>query len=328
MTTIADIAKKMKLSTATVSRALNRSRLVDGVLTEKIHKQADAMGYKKRSIRKHRGRSILNIKLVLPHHVEAERSLFYDFASLITGIKSGFTSCEINLVCETVGDYFDPFPHKKGGDVNGFVFAFHQPSAEAIEKIQRNKTPFVVINRHIPDVPCVASENVEGMSTVINHLHEKHGDKLKPAFVSLGWLGQIHVERLEGVASTCKKLGIKFNRRNDCHRFSSISDVDGGKVKELAKKYNALVCVNDIMGTVILAELDRQGIKAPKEVSVTGFDNSPLRNLSRPLLTTVSMPINELARVAAEGLENEIVNHVQQGLLSRVPGAFIPGESS
>lgn len=318
----------MQLSTATVSRALNRSRLVDSVLIEKIHKQADAMGYRKRSIRKHRGRSILNIKLVLPHHVEAERSLFYDFASLISGIKSGFTSCEINLVCETVDDDFDPFPHKKGGDINGFVFAFHQPSVQAIEKIKRNRTPFVVINRHIPNLPCVASENAQGMSAVIYHLYQKRGDKLKPAFVSLGWLCQIHDERLEGVALACKKLGIKFNRRNDCHRFLRVSDVDGKKVGELAKKYNALVCVNDIMGTVILAGLDRQGIKVPEEVSVTGFDNSPLRNLSRPLLTSVSMPINELARVAAESLENEIVNHTQQHLLQRVSGAIMLGESS
>ena len=83
MTTITDIAQKMKISTATVSRALNQSRLVEPELMEKIQLQAELMGYKKRNISKHRGRSILNIKLILPRHTEPERSLFYDFASLI-----------------------------------------------------------------------------------------------------------------------------------------------------------------------------------------------------------------------------------------------------
>ncbi len=328
MTTIADIARKMQLSTATVSRALNRSRLVDESLTEKIRRQADAMGYRKRSIRRHRGRSILNIKLVLPHHVETERSLFYDFSSLITGIKSGFTSCEINLVCETVADHFEPYPHKKGGDINGFIFAFHQPCEQALEKIQGNKTPYVVINRSIEHVPCVASENREGMRRLIEHLYEKRGDELKPAFISLGWLDQIHDERLEGMSAACKKLGITFSRSNDCHRYASMDEVSAQKVAQLASNYNALVCVNDIMGMVILAELDRLCVSVPGNLSVTGFDNSPLRNLSRPLLTTVSMPIHELARVAAQGLENEIVNHVAQCQLHRVSGALIVGESS
>ena len=124
MVTITDISQEIGVSTATVSRALNQSRLVSPGLSKKICKAADKMGYKKRVIRRHRGRGILNIKLVLPRHEEPERALFYDLASLIEGVQSGFKLCGINLVCEPTSPTFKPYPHKKGGDINGFIFAF------------------------------------------------------------------------------------------------------------------------------------------------------------------------------------------------------------
>ncbi len=328
MTTITDIAQKLKISTATVSRALNQSRLVDPDLIGKIQHQAELMGYKKRNISKHRGRSILNIKLILPRHNEPERSLFYDFASLIEGIQSGFKECGINLVCETSSKDYNPYPHKKGGDTNGFIFAFHRPSEDTIKQLKKNKTPFVVLNRDIPGIPCVASENSLGMHQIVSHLFTKHGKKLKPAFISLVGLGQIHEERLYGIDTACRQLGISFDPDKSIHAFPNIISVTNAKILSLSKKYNALICVNDIIGTVVLSELDRLGISVPHAISVTGFDDSPVRQLSRPLLTTVSMQILEIARTAATGLEQEIINHIPQKPINRVVGKFIVGESS
>jgi DNA-binding LacI/PurR family transcriptional regulator len=328
MTTITEIAVKMRISTATVSRALNQSRLVKSDLVEKIYHQAELMGYKKRNISKHRGRSILNIKLVLPRHIEPERSLFYDFASLIEGIQSGFEQCGINLVCEASSTDYVPYPHKKGGDINGFIFAFHRPSEDTVKQLKKNKTPFIVLNRDIPGIPCIASENILGMNQIVTHLFERRGTKLKPAFVTLDKLGQIHDERLSGVDIACENLGIQFNPTKDTYIFSNINDVTDKKVLSLTKKYNTLICINDIMGTVVLSELDRLGVSVPKDISVTGFDDSPVRQLSRPLLTTVSMPIRELAKAAAYGLEQEIINHVPKKSIHRVSGNFIVGESS
>lgn len=328
MTTITDIAQKMQVSTATVSRALNHSRLVNPNLVDEIHHQAELMGYKKRKISRHRGRSILNIKLVLPRHMEPERSLFYDFAALIEGIQSGFMLCGINLLCEPTSKDFEPYPHKKGGDIDGFVFAFHRPTENTLKQLKRIRTPFVVINRDIPGIPCIASENSIGMDEIVTHLFDRRKKKLKPAFITLDGLGQIHEERLSGVELSCKRLGVSFDPDKDTHSFPNINSVTNAKILSLSKSYNALICINDIMGTVILSELDRLGIDVPKDISVTGFDNSPVRQLSRPLLTTVSMPILELARTAASGLEDEIINHVSQKSIHRVSGEFIAGESS
>jgi LacI family transcriptional regulator len=327
MITITDIARSLDISPATVSRALNQSRLVTPELTEKVSVAAKELGYKKRSIRRHRGRAILNIKLVLPHHKEPERALFFDLAALIEGIRSGFKHCGINLLCETVSPKFNPYPHKKGGDLDGFIFAFNRPSPATLQELHTIGTPFVVLNREIPDLPCVASENAKGMADIIAHLNERRPG-LKPAFVTLCGLGQVGEERLGGMIAACEEHGLPFDPAVDAFHFEGISSLTADAVRSMAETYNALVCANDIIGSVVIAEVERLGIPIPARISVTGFDNSPLRNLTRPLLTTVSMPIAKLAVAAASNLESQIIEHKIPEKIVRIPGVLMVGESS
>jgi len=323
--TITDISQELQVSTATVSRALNHSCLVAPDLGTQIRLTADKMGYKKRDIRRHRGRAILNIKLVLPCHEEPERALFYDLSSLIEGIRSGFQLCEINLLCEPTSDSFKPYPHKKGGDINGFIFAFHQPTPDIVKELRECNTPFAVLNRDIEGLPCVASENSSGMGLLIDHLVEHRKKPIKPAFLSLDGLGQIHTERLEGLENAAKKHQIDFNPEKDVRYFSGIRSIKRDVISDLMKSYNVLLCANDIVGTVVLSELERLGVSVPDQIAVTGFDDSPVRQLSRPLLTTIRMPVNILAKAAASRLESEIIEYTRPGVTLRVPGALVIG---
>lgn len=327
MATITDIARELDISTATVSRALNQSRLVTPELAVRINEAAGKLGYKKRIIRRHSGRAILNIKLILPYHQEPERSLFYDLAALIEGIQLGFKNCGINLLCETNSPKFEPYPHKKGGDTNAFIFAFNRPSASTFRQLKEVGTPYVILNRDIVGIPCVASENAIGMEKLAAHLVSRRTD-LKPAYVSIKGLGQIDTERLDGFAVACAGESVTFNKETDIRYFDGISSITAEEISALAGKYNALVCVNDIVGTVVLSELDRLGVAVPSQVSVTGFDDSPVRRLSRPLLTTVSMPMHELARVAASRLESQIISNRPPADSVRVAGSLVIGEST
>ncbi len=327
MVTITDIAEALGISAATVSRALNHSRLVGPELTESIKAKGVELGYNKRVIRRHRGRAILSIKLILPHHLEPERALFYDLASLIENIRLGFRECAINLLCETASSKFKPFPHKKGGDTSGFIFAFNRPSPATLSELNEVGTPFIVMNRQIPGIPCVASENAQGMADIAAHLLERNPN-LKPAYVALEGMGQVGEERLDGFATACAALGIAYDPQSDAYRFDGINSITSERMRGISENYNAVVCANDIIGTVVLTELDRLGIPIPSQLAVTGFDDSPVRRLSRPLLTTVSMPIGELARAAASHLETQIIEHKKTDEVIRIRGSLLIGEST
>lgn len=327
MITIDDIARELGVSSATVSRALNGSRLVSEDVRNKVTATAQELGYEKRSIRRHRGRAILSVKLVLPKHSDPERALFYDFASLVEGLRRGFTLCGLNLLCEVNHANFDPYPHKKGGDIDAFIFAFHRPSHQVLKSLRDHDTPFVILNRAIPGLPCVAVDHAAGMLEILDHLRSKEGD-IRARFLSMEGLGQIHEERLDGFHQACVRRGVEFDRDEDCLLFPDIAAIQSDCVAKAAEGASVLVCVNDIVGTVVLTELDRLGMDVPGDIAVTGFDNSPVRSLSRPLLTTMSLPVEELARYAATRLQTEVIENESPKALLRVAGSLIPGQST
>ncbi|WP_035604050.1 LacI family DNA-binding transcriptional regulator [Haloferula sp. BvORR071] len=327
MPTIDDIARELGISSATVSRALNGSRLVGVEVRKKVAATAKRLGYEKRSIRRHRGRAILSVKLVLPRHLEPERALFYDLAALVEGLRVGFTQCGLNLLCEVNAPDFDPYPHKKGGDIDAFIFAFHRPSQQTLKSLREHGTPFVVLNRAIPGLPCVASDHAAGMLDLLDHLRATIPE-IRARFVSIEGLGQIHEERLDGFEQACQRRGIDFDRAKHCIEFPDIASIQTERVAAATKHANVLVCVNDIVGTVVLSELDRLGVAVPRSIAVTGFDDSPVRRLSRPLLTTVNLPVEELARYAATRLQAEIIDNKAPAALLRVTGRLIVGDST
>ncbi len=327
MVTIYDIAEKAGVSGSTVSRALNGSRLVSDDVRERIQVIARDLGFEKRNVRRHRQRTILNIRLVLPHHDSPERGLFYDLSLLIDGLRKGFAPTAINVMSDLGGSSFVPFPHKKGGDTDAFVFAFHSPSGEVIRTLKEREVPFVILNRSTPGLPCIASDHANGMAELVEHVTDG-GKKIAPCLVTIDEFGEVFNERTEGLAAALAEAGVEFSPKKDTHTFASIREIAGPAVLKLAKKYDTLFCINDIVASVVLAELSRAGVAVPAECQVTGFDDSPLRRITRPLLTTVAMPVFELARRAGERLAAEVIEGATTAPLERLRGTLLIGEST
>ncbi len=68
----------------------------------------------------------------------------------------------------------------------------------------------------------------------------------------------------------------------------------------------ALICASDVMAFGALAEARRRGLHVPRELSVVGFDDSPMAPYASPPLTTLAQPIAEMAQVAVDGLIADI----------------------
>jgi DNA-binding LacI/PurR family transcriptional regulator len=64
----------------------------------------------------------------------------------------------------------------------------------------------------------------------------------------------------------------------------------------------ALVSVNDVMAVGALREVRARGLRCPEDVSVTGFDNVTLAQFATPALTTVHIPRDEIGRVICDCL--------------------------
>jgi LacI family transcriptional regulator len=64
----------------------------------------------------------------------------------------------------------------------------------------------------------------------------------------------------------------------------------------------AILCVNDLTAVGVLKELSERGISVPRQISVTGFDNIALSQVTIPSLTTIQIPGEQIARLAFQAL--------------------------
>lgn len=69
---------------------------------------------------------------------------------------------------------------------------------------------------------------------------------------------------------------------------------------------SAIVCSNDDMAAGVLSVAHEKGLRVPTDVSVTGFDDSPLACQTWPALTSVRQPNRRMAEIAANKLIDRI----------------------
>lgn len=326
MVTIYDIAAKAGVSGSTVSRALNGSRLVSDAVRERVQEIAKELGFEKRNVRRHRERTILNIRLVLPHHEAPERALFFDLSQLIAGLRQGFEPTATNLMCDLGGPEFVPFPHKKGGDTDAFVFAFHLPGSRVIAELRERGVPFVILNRAITGLPCITADHAQGMRDLVAHT-TSGGRRIKPCLLSIESSNEVFTERRQTLKEALANAGIPFPD-SAIHDFESVKQITPEVLEKIVDRYDTLYCINDIVGTAVLTNLAIMRVPVPEKCQVTGFDDSPLRRLTRPLLTTVEMPVFELGRHAGKRLASEVIDGQASTPLERLRGSLLVGGST
>jgi DNA-binding LacI/PurR family transcriptional regulator len=69
-----------------------------------------------------------------------------------------------------------------------------------------------------------------------------------------------------------------------------------------ARAPTSIICVNDIMAVGALRELRERGLRVPKDISVTGFDNIKLSEFCHPALTTVHIPRERIGQIICDFL--------------------------
>ena len=74
----------------------------------------------------------------------------------------------------------------------------------------------------------------------------------------------------------------------------------------IGNKKTGLFCVNDLYATHALSEAHDNGINVPEQLSIVGFDDTMLCDISYPKLTSIHQPLEEIAKIAFELLLHRI----------------------
>jgi len=304
---MAEIAEATGVSKATVSRALAGSNLIGQDVRDEINEVAKKLGYVKRLVRRHGERCILTVKLVLPPVKNRTSNLFFSLSDLVEGLRSGLSPANVNVLVESGGDDYAPYPHKKGGEVEAFVFAFHRPSEEVLEEIQEHGASVVVLNRSVKNTRQVVSHHQQALGLVAEHLASK-GVNGQCCFVAYRGIEDVAKDRLAGFKKAARSYGIDFDSKRDFWLVDGPEDLSS---EEVLRRHTAgvrnFVGVNDVVGALLISLARDAGLAVPGDLRITGCDNAPLRGVTIPKLTTVELSMHALAKMAGDSLYTEII---------------------
>ena len=303
---LAEVAKKVGVSEATVSRVLNGRPGVSEATRKSVLTALDVLGYERPT--QLRGDRARLVGLVLP---ELQNPIFPAFAEVVAGgiVHRGLTPvlCTCTAGGMTESAYVEMLLQKQ---VSGVVF-FGGTQAEGdarhdhFAQLHKRGVPVVLLNASVERLgfPTVSTDDVAAVELGFAHLrslgHEKLGMVLGPPDHVPSIRKEAAFRRLTSAAGLSVENAVEH----------TMFTVEGGHLATsllLERGITAAMFASDMLALGGVKAARRAGKSVPGDFSVIGFDDSFLMNCTDPPLSTVRQPIEAMGRAAVTLLINQI----------------------
>jgi DNA-binding LacI/PurR family transcriptional regulator len=304
---LAEVAQKVGVSEATVSRVLNNRPGVSDATRAAVLTALDVLGYERPT--QLRGERARLVGLVLP---ELQNPIFPALADVIGDAlaQHGLTP----LLCtRTAGgvseaEYVDLLlQHRVSGVVfAGGLYAMADAPHEHYRRLSERRLPVVLLNAGIDNLefPRVSCDDTVAVEQGVGHLrslgHERIG-------LVLGTSDHVPSQRkLDAFRAVLSAGG---ERLSDDAVEHTLFSIEGGQVaagKLIERGITGILCASDLMALGSVRAARRREKSVPEQVSIVGYDDSPLMTCAAPPLTTIRQPIEAMGRSAVELLVSQI----------------------
>jgi len=189
----------------------------------------------------------------------------------------------------------------KSRNCDALIMHVEALSDEFLVDLKNGDLPIVVMNRVVPGLEenCISLNNEHGGYAATKMLLDLgHRDI---AYISgpLNW-GDASA-RLEGHKRALRDHNRKYDERlmaeGDYHEIGGSNGMT--QLLQQGIPFTAVACANDEMAVGAMDMVRARGMSVPGNMSVVGFDNSPLSRYLNPKLSTVNFPVADMGRMAA-----------------------------
>lgn len=295
--TVLDVARQARVSAATVSRVMTgSSHSVSGETRRRVRAAARELGYLPNML----ARSLLTRQTSAIGVLVPDVSNPY-YAVILRGIEDAAgRSRRAVILCNTdrrhdkQQAYLQTLLERR---VDGLIITGGTLRRHDLAQL-RGMLPAVVIGRHEVSLPSVRVDNVAAGLVATRHLidlgHRRIACLAGPASSLTA------TDRLEGYRRALGEAGLEA-RSGDI--VTAEFSLDGGRLG-VARLFaplhppTAVVASSDQTAIGALRGLSEAGLAVPGDVSVVGFDDSPLAPFTIPALTSVAIPMYEIGRQA------------------------------
>lgn len=325
--TIRDVAKEAGVSTATVSNVLNKTGKVGRGTHRVVLSAVKRLGYVPDVHARHlasRDRRTLGIIVS-----DIENPFFPE---VIKGFEIRARQLGYNAILSDTN--YDPRRTREAAErmmehkVRGVAIMTSEISLRLIHELARRKIAVTFLDL-APVRGYMSNLRIDyfsGVEKIVKHLHEQGHRRI--AFVA-GRPGlKSNVVRLEAYEKCMQDLGLAPGPilPGDLRFEGGLAA--GLAIAKLFPRPTAAIAVNDLTAVGVIKGLLKAGCRVPRDISVTGFDNTRLAEYSNPSITTVDIHRETLGQIAADALHELSGSANPEGKEYQIGAELILGESS
>lgn len=307
--TIYDLAVKLNISPATVSRGLKDHPAINKVTKKKIFDLAEEMGYRSnhfaRNLRQQRTNTI---GVIVPRL----SSMFT--ATVISGIENVATKAGFNLIISQSLELFTKeVANAKtmfNNRVDGLLvsLAYDTENIDHFEVFFNKNIPLIFFDRVAQHQNCtnIIIDNRKAAFEATKHLIDEGCKRI--LHITAPSKQNVYMERMQGYKDALALHKIKF--KEEFIFKGDLSQEAGAEVAEMIMKLSprpdGVFAANDSAAVGCMMALKKAGIRIPEDIAFAGFNNDPISQVIEPNLTTINYHGYEMGEAAAQNLINHL----------------------
>ncbi len=320
---LSDIASHAGVSTATASRVVRGRPGVKEETRQAVLGAMDELGFSRERVQ--RSRSGL-VAIMIPELTNPGFATFIDELDILLS-AAGLP----NIVCPAGNTGTTETQHLdqlQALQVDGVVSVSGTPadrytSNERYQRLADSGVAMVFINGYAPELrgAFFSTSDADSVNQAVAHLRSLGHERIGLA------TGPVRYLPSRRKVAAFEDLG--FSRTHDVA--TTLFTAEGGQAAAsmlLDGGHTALVCGSDVMALGAIREIRARGLDVPGDVSVVGFDDSPLMAFTDPPLTTVRQPVRAICEAAVAALLGELAGEEPSGIEMLFPPDLIIRQST
>jgi LacI family transcriptional regulator, galactose operon repressor len=319
--TIRDVAGHAGVAVGTVSNYLNGSAPLAEATARRVQRAIDALGYRVHlAARSLRSRRTQSVGLVLPNisnpfYAEVARAI--EHALWDRGFQT--------LLCDSSQDAERERMHLEALEsrrVDGILMIRTADWRLPRSRVLHPRVPIVFVDRSVDGMPSVTSDNRLGGELAARHLAQL-GHRAIAILAGENAVGNVR-ERLDGFRAELARHGVTVAPRYLATGPQAIEL--GREVSRWVKarpRPTAVFATNDIVAIGAWRQLVGMGVRIPADLSLIGFDDIEMSNLSLPPLTTIRQDKAALGREATAVLLELLAGTAPRARPTLIPPSLV-----
>jgi len=312
--TLRDIAKALKLSTSTVSKALRDSYEISDKTKKKVISYAKKVGFQPNSIAKSlkegRSRTIGVVICAIDNTFVSQ---------LLNGIDNVCNERGYNIMImqskESHQQEMKCIDLLYARSIDGLLIspAYENPNTDHLKKYKTLGLPIVLFDRYTDDLmlPKVSINNFEASYKATTHLINNGYTKIAVLYSDTSL--NINIQRLEGYKQALQAYQLPFKQdyMQPCDFQSTVilqRSIQKAikQLMQLSDPPQAILATSDQISTLSIAAIKELGYRIPQDIALIGFTNTSLAASLHPPLSTIYQPASAIGETAANKLLNVI----------------------